>query len=50
MVSHDAPSVSALFIYGSTAIHDDSATIYHSGATKAHKCSQFDSKVQAVVP
>ena len=33
MVSHDALKVSVRFINGSTAIHDDSATIHYSGAT-----------------
>ena len=35
-MSHDAPTVSARFIYGPTANHDGSATIYHGGATNAH--------------
>ena len=36
MVSHDAPTVSARFIYGSTTTHDGSATIHHGGATNAY--------------
>ena len=38
-MSHDAPTVSARFIYGSTTTHDDSATIHHGGATNAHDAS-----------
>ena len=38
-VSHDASTVSARFIYGSTSTHDGSATIHHSGATNAHDAS-----------
>ena len=38
-VSHDAPTVSARFIYGSTTTHDGSATIHHGGATNAHDAS-----------
>ena len=38
-VSHDAPTVSARFIYGYPTIHDGSATIYHGGATNAHGAS-----------
>ena len=41
MVSHDAPTVSARFIYGSTTTHDDSATIHHGGATNAHNTFTF---------
>ena len=33
---HDAPTVSARFIYGPTTTHDGSATIHHGGATNAH--------------
>ena len=36
---HDAPTVSARFIYGSTTTHDDSATIHHGRATNAHDAS-----------
>ena len=36
MMSHDAPMVSARFIYGSTTANDGSATIRHGGATNAH--------------
>ena len=35
-MSHDAPTVSARFIHGSTTTHDGSATIHHGGATNAH--------------
>ena len=35
-VSHDAPTVSARFIYESTTTHDGSATIPYGGATNAH--------------
>ena len=38
-MSHDAPMVSARFIYGSTTTHDGSATIYRGGATNAHDAS-----------
>ena len=38
-MSHDAPTVSARFIYGSTTTHDGSATIHHGGATNAHGAS-----------
>ena len=38
-VSHDAPTVSARFIYGSTTTHDGSATIHHGGATNGHDAS-----------
>ena len=35
-MSHDAPKVSARFIYGSTTTEDVSATIHQGGATNAH--------------
>ena len=38
-MSHDAPTVSARFIYGSTTTQDGSATIHHGGATNAHDAS-----------
>ena len=38
-VSHDAPTVTARFIYGSTTTHDGSDTIQHGGATNAHDAS-----------
>ena len=38
-VSHDAPTVSAQFIYQSTTIHHCSATIHHCRATNAHDVS-----------
>ena len=34
-VSHDAPTVSARFVYGSTTTHAGSATIHPDGATNA---------------
>ena len=34
-VSHDAPTASARFVYGSTTTHAGSATIYPDGATNA---------------
>ena len=40
-VSHDAPTVSARFIYGSTTTHDGSATIHHGGATNAPDASKI---------
>ena len=39
MVSHDAPTVSARFIYETTTTHDDSATIHNGGATNAQDAS-----------
>ena len=39
MMSHDAPTVSARFIYGSTTTYDGSATIHHGGATNVHDAS-----------
>ena len=38
-MSHDAPTVSARFIYGPTTTHDGSARIRHGGATNAHDAS-----------
>ena len=38
-VSHDAPTVSARFIYGYPKIQDGNATIHHGGATNAHDAS-----------
>ena len=35
-MSHDAPTVSARFVYGSTATYAGSATIHPEGATNAH--------------
>ena len=35
-VSHDAPTVSARFVYGSATTHAISATIHSDGATNAH--------------
>ena len=40
-ISHDAPTVSARFIYGSTTTHDGSATIHHDGATNTHDASSI---------
>ena len=34
--AHDAPTVSARFVYGSTTTHAGSATIHPDGATNAH--------------
>ena len=38
---HDAPTVSARFIYGPTTTHDGSPTIHHGGATNAHDASMI---------
>ena len=38
-LSHDAPTASARFIYGSTTTHDGRATIHNGGATNAHDAS-----------
>ena len=35
-VFHDAATVSARFVYGSTTTHAGSATIHPDGATNAH--------------
>ena len=35
-VSHDAPTVSARFVYGSTTTNAGSATIHPDGAKNAH--------------
>ena len=35
-MSHDAPIMSARFVYGSTTTHAGSATIHSGGATNAH--------------
>ena len=37
-MSHDAFTVAARFIYGSTMTHDGSATIHHGGATNVQEC------------
>ena len=39
-MSHDAPTVSARFVYGSTTTHAGSATIHPDGATNAQECSR----------
>ena len=39
-VSHDAPTVSARFVYGSTTTHAGSATIHPDGATNDQECSR----------
>ena len=39
-MSHDAPTVSARFVYGSTTTHVGSATIHPDGATNAQECSR----------
>ena len=41
VVSHDAPKVSARYIYGLTTLHDGSAMIHHVGATNAHDASKI---------
>ena len=38
-VSHDAPTVSARLIYGSSTSHDGGATIPHGGARNAQDAS-----------
>ena len=40
MVSHDAHTVSARFIDGSTKTHNRSSTLRHGGATNAHHASK----------
>ena len=40
-MSHDAPKVSARYIYGSTTLHDSGAMIHHGGATNAHDASKI---------
>ena len=40
-MSHDAPTMSARFIYGSTKIHDGSATIHHGGAMNYRDASKI---------
>ena len=40
-MSHDAPKVSARYIYGLTTLHDGSAMIHHGGATNAHDASKI---------
>ena len=50
MVSHDAPRVSACFIYRSTTTHDGSVTIHHGEATNAQDASTIRygaSRIQA---
>ena len=49
-MSHDAPKVSARYIYGPTTLRDGSAMIHHGGATNAHDASKIRysaSKIQA---
>ena len=41
MVSQDASTVSAQFMYGSTMTHDSSAMIHSGGATNAHDASMI---------
>ena len=41
VVSHDAPKISARYIYGPTRLHDGSAMIHHGGATNAHDASKI---------
>ena len=38
-LDHDAPTVSARLIYGSSTSHDGSTTIHHGGAMNAHDVS-----------
>ena len=40
-VSHDAPKVSARYIYGPTTLHGCSAMIHHGRATNAHDASKI---------
>ena len=40
-LDHDAPTVSAQLIYGSSTSHDGSARIPHSGATNAQDASMI---------
>ena len=40
-MSHDAPKVSARYIYGPTTLYDGRAMIYHGGATNAHDASKI---------
>ena len=52
-MSHDAPKVSARYIYGPTTLHDGSAMIHHGGAMNAHDASKIcysASMFQAIVP
>ena len=49
-VSHDAPAVSARFIYGSTTTHDGIATIHHGGATNAHDASTIRYGARTIIP
>ena len=39
-MSHDAPTVSARFVYGSNTTPAGSATIHPDGATNAQECSR----------
>ena len=47
-VAHDAPTVFARFIYGSTTTHDGSATIHHGVATNAHDASTIRNGASAI--
>ena len=40
-MSHDAPKVSARYIYGPTTLRDGSAMIHHGGAADAHDASKI---------
>ena len=40
-MSHDAPKVSARYVYGPTTLHAGSAMIHHGGATNAHDTSKI---------
>ena len=41
MMSHEIPTVSARFIYGSTTTPDDSAKIHPDGAKNTHDASSI---------
>ena len=41
VVSHDAPKVSARYIYSPSMLHDGSTMIHHGGATNAHDASKI---------
>ena len=49
-VSHDAPTVSARFIYDSTTTHDGSATIHPGGATNSHDASMIRYGASTIQP
>ena len=47
-VSHDAPTVSARLIYGSSTSHDGSATFHHGGATNAQDASTIRNSASTI--